>query len=204
MEKQTPREKVNKLDDLNIDLETYIANTIIPQLYVDDNLILRKFTLPAIDQFNLTPDDFNKNIQEISDKINYPTLVENIKEVIKTGNKLEKEIQTSDKRWFQMNILPYVVKKEKRTDGVMITLIDINKRIAVANELEQLKTQRYTLLNKLSHNLKQPISNIGLLADELVDAFDKKDTEQFTTWIEILRGASGKMNKIIKDFTNHF
>ncbi len=203
MEKQTPKDKANKLDELNVDLENYIANTIIPQLYVDDNLILRKFTLPAIDQFNLTTDDINKNIQEVSDKINYPALVEDVKEVIKTGNNLEKEIQTLGDRWFQMNILPYVFKKEKRTNGVMITLIDISKRIAIVNELKQLNAEHSTLLHKLSHNLKQPISNITLLADELTDAYEQKDTELFTTWVEILRAASDKMNTLVEDFTNH-
>ncbi|REG92795.1 PAS domain-containing protein [Algoriphagus antarcticus] len=202
MEKQTAKEKTNKLDDLSVDLENYIANTIISQLYVDSDLKLRKFTLPAMEEFTLTPDDIDKDVHEVSDKIPFPTLVEHIKEAIETGNIFEKDIQTTDNRWFQMNILPYGIRKENRTDGVMITFIDITKRIVVVNELKQLNTQQYTLLNKLSHNLKQPISNIGLLADELVEAFDKKDTEQFTTWIEILRTASGRMNKIIEDFTD--
>src|SRR6185437_4785784 len=69
-------------------------------------------------QFTLTHDDINKNIQDITDNIRYPTLIENIREVIATGQILEKEVQTTDKRWFQMNILPYYVRKENRTNGV--------------------------------------------------------------------------------------
>ena len=202
MKKQTPEETDYELDDLNVDIENYLANTIIPQLYVDGNLILRKITIPAINQFNLTPDDINQNIQEVSEKINFPALLKHIKQVINTGNNLKKEIQTSDNRWFQMNILPYMIRNENKSDGVMITLIDITKRIEVITELEKVNAEQSTLLYKLSHNLKQPISNIGLLADELTEAFNKKDTDQFTIWIEILRSASGKMNKIIRDFTN--
>jgi len=202
MKNQTPEETDYELDDLNVDIENYLANTIIPQLYVDCNLILRKITLPAINQFNLTPDDINQNIQEVSEKINFPALLKHIKQVINTGNNLEKEIQTSDNRWFQMNILPYMIRNENKSNGVMITLIDITKRIEVITELEKVNAEQSTLLYKLSHNLKQPISNIGLLADELTEAFNKKDTDQFTVWIEILRSASGKMNKIIRDFTN--
>jgi|AntRauMFilla1563_2_1112583.scaffolds.fasta_scaffold00195_4 two-component system phosphate regulon sensor histidine kinase PhoR len=202
MKNQTPEETDYELDDLNVDIENYLANTIIPQLYVDCNLILRKITIPAINQFNLTPDDINQNIQEVSEKINFPALLKHIKQVINTGNNLEKEIQTSDNRWFQMNILPYMIRNENKSNGVMITLIDITKRIEVITELEKVNAEQSTLLYKLSHNLKQPISNIGLLADELTEAFNKKDTDQFTVWIEILRSASGKMNKIIRDFTN--
>ena len=136
----------NELDVLNEDLENYFANTIIPQLFVDGNLILRKFTPPAMKQFTLTHADINKNIQDVTDNIRYPTLIENINEVIATGEILEKEVQTTDKRWFQMNILPYIIRKENRTNGVIITFVDITKRIAILNELEKLNAEHDTLL----------------------------------------------------------
>lgn len=203
VEKTTHGVSASVLNDLNEDLENYFANTIIPQLYVDGNLLLRKFTPPAMKQFTLTHADINKNIHDVSDNIRYPTLIENIKEVIATGDILEKEVQTTDKRWFQMNILPYIVRKENRTNGVIITFVDITKRIAILNELEQLNAEHDTLLYTLSHDIKQPLSTIVLLADELVEAYDDKDTEQFTTWIEMLKSASKNMKKLVEDFTNH-
>jgi len=39
------------------DLENYFANTIIPQLFIDGMMILRKFTLPAMKRFSLTDAD---------------------------------------------------------------------------------------------------------------------------------------------------
>ena len=203
MEKTTPKEPVKELDILNEDLENYFANTIIPQLYVDGNLILRKFTPPAMKQFMLTHADINKNIQDVTDNIRYPTLIENINEVIATGEILEKEVQTTDKRWFQMNILPYIIRRENRTNGVIITFVDITKRIAILNELEKLNAEHDTLLYTLSHDIKQPLSTIVLLADQLMEAYDNKDTEQFTTWIEMLTRASNNMKTLLKDFTEH-
>jgi two-component system phosphate regulon sensor histidine kinase PhoR len=203
VEKNTPKATVQILDDLNEDLENYFANTIIPQLYVDGNLVLRKFTPPAMKQFTLTQADINKNIQDVTDNIRYPTLVENINEVIATGDILEKEVQTTDKRWFQMNILPYIIRKENRTNGVIITFVDITKRIAILSELEKLNAEHDTLLYTLSHDIRQPLSTIVLLADELVEAYDDKDKEQFTTWIEMLRSASKNMKILVEDFSNH-
>ncbi len=199
----TPKVLVNALNDLNENLENYFANTIIPQLYVDGNLILRKFTPPAMKQFTLTDADVNKNILDVTDNIRYPTLIENINEVIATGDILEKEIQTTDKRWFQMNILPYKIRKENRTDGVIITFVDITKRIATLNELEKLNAEHDTLLYTLSHDIRQPLSTIVLLADELTVAYDNKDTEQFTVWIETLTRASKNMKTLLEDFTEH-
>ncbi len=203
MEKTTPKASAEKLDELNEDLENYFANTIIPQLYVDGNLILRKFTPPAMKQFTLTQADINKNIHDVTDNIRYPTLIENINEVIATGDILEKEVQTTDKRWFQMNILPYKIRKENRTDGVIITFVDITKRIAILNELEQLNAEHDTLLYTLTHDIRQPLSTIVLLADELMESFHKKDKELFTTWIEMLTRASENMKGLLEDFSNH-
>ncbi|NEN24217.1 ATP-binding protein [Cryomorpha ignava] len=193
----------SKLDDLNEDLENYFANTIIPQLYVDGNLILRKFTPPAMKQFTLTEADINKHIEDVTDNIRYPTLIENINEVISTGDILEKEVQTTDKKWFQMNILPYKIRKENRTNGVILTFVDITKRIAVLNELERLNAENDTLLYTLTHDIRQPLSTVLLLADQLMEAYNSKDTEQFTTWVEMLTRASNNMRALLKEFTDH-
>lgn len=203
MKKKVLKGSAKVLDDLNEDLENYFANTIIPQLYVDGNLILRKFTPPAMKQFSLTHADINKNIQDVTDNIRYPTLIENINEVIATGEILEKEVQTTDKRWFQMNILPYKIRKENRMNGVIITFVDITKRIAILNELERLNSEHDTLLYTLSHDIKQPLTTMVLLGDILMEAYHTKDTEQFTNWIEMLTTASKNMQTLLEDFTEH-
>jgi two-component system, OmpR family, phosphate regulon sensor histidine kinase PhoR len=203
MERTTANLPAKEFDVLNEDLENYFANTIIPQLFVDGNLILRKFTPPAMKQFTLTHDDINKNIQDVTDNIRYPTLIENIREVMATGQILEKEVQTTDKRWFQMNILPYYVRKENRTNGVIITFVDITKRIAILNELEQLNAAHDTLLYTLSHDIRQPLSTINLIAGGLMEAYDNKHTNQFTSLVDMLKTASKNMTTLLQDFTNH-
>ena len=63
------------------------------QLFIDADLILRKFTPPAMKQFELSSNDIGTHIDEISHRIRFPTFMENIKEVIETGVDFEKEIQ---------------------------------------------------------------------------------------------------------------
>ena len=58
---------IKKLTDLNDALENYFRNTIIPQLFVDANLILQKFTPPAMKQFCLKTEDVGRPIAEIKD-----------------------------------------------------------------------------------------------------------------------------------------
>lgn len=188
---------------LNEELENYFANTIIPQLFVDADLILRKFTPPAMKHFSLTDADINRDIKEVQNNIRYLTLVDNINEVIATGEILEKEIQTTDERWFQMNILPYIIRKENRTNGVIITFVDITSRIADLKKLEKLNAEYHTLVYALSHDIKQPLSTILLLSDGLADAYDNRNTKQFTKWIKSLRRTSEAMVSLVQGFTNH-
>ncbi len=188
---------------LNEDLENYFANTIIPQLFVDADMILRKFTPPAMKQFSLTKKDLGKHIKDIQDNIQYPTLIENITEVILTGNLLEKEVQTTDKRWFQMNVLPYVEHKQKRTNGVIITFVDITARLSMMKELEKLNADHNTLMFALSHDIRQPLSTMLLVAEELADGCNQKDPDQFQEWVQILKRASVTMKELVNDFTEH-
>jgi len=47
-------QQIEKLIEINDELENYFRNTIIPQLFVDADLILQKFTPPAMKQFSLS------------------------------------------------------------------------------------------------------------------------------------------------------
>ncbi len=105
---QNKNQKIKTLSDSNDELENYFRNTIIPQLFVDADLKLRKFTPPAMTQFDLSPGDVGKNIADIKDNLRFPGIIENIQYVIENNEILEKEIQTTGLRWFQMNIIPYL------------------------------------------------------------------------------------------------
>ncbi len=93
---QNKSQEITSLIELNEELENYFSNTIIPQLFVDANLKLRKFTPPAMKQFNLKKEFIGKPLEEIEEHFRYPSIIDNIKVVISTGKILEKEIQTTD------------------------------------------------------------------------------------------------------------
>ncbi|MEJ8755917.1 PAS domain-containing protein [Pontibacter sp. H259] len=158
-----------KLVELNDVLENYFSNTIIPQLFVDANMILRKFTPAAMTHFKLSDSDLGKHINDVSNNIRFPTIIENIQEVITEKRAMEKEIQTTDKIWYQMNILPYIIRKENRTNGVIITFIDINDRIQILKGYEKLNRNYENIIHSISHDIKGPLSNIEGLVDILRD-----------------------------------
>src|SRR5690606_33774715 len=121
-------------------------------------------------QFNFSHSDLGKPFDELVDNIRYSVIVDDVNEVITTGEVMEKEIQTTDFRWFQMNIIPYLVEKENKTNGVIITFVDITERIVTLKELEKLNTSHETFIYSVSHDLKAPLANIEGLVKYLVES----------------------------------
>lgn len=199
----TPRSDARQLRKLDFDLSNYFTNTIIPQLFVDANLILRIFTPPAMIQFSLTYAHLGMNIIDIKDNLRYPDLVEDIQYIIDNTDKiLEKEVQTTDGHWFQMNIVPYVEHEEDVINGVIITFVDITKRMKVLRELERLNAQIETLKYALAHDIRQPISALTLIAQGLLIAHKKNNPVQFEKCIKTLKESAKRLDGLVEDFTS--
>lgn len=200
MSKKT-REDILKLRNLNFDLANYFSNTIIPQLFVDSDMILRIFTPPAMEQFSLSYDDIGRNIHEVKDNIRYLTIMDDIQEVINTNAVFDKEIQTTDGNWFQMNIVPYVEHENDKNNGVIITFVDITKRLTAIKELEKINAQHQILLYALSHDVKQPITTIKLLTTGLRETYKRQDQERFHLMLERLEDTSSGINSLLEEYT---
>ncbi|TCD25468.1 ATP-binding protein [Pedobacter psychrodurus] len=194
------KQKISALIELNDELENYFQNTIIPQLFVDADFVLRKFTPPAMKQFRLRPDDIGRPLAEIKDNFRFPSILENIQHVIETGEILEKEIQTTDMSWFQMNIIPYVMIREKKTNGVIITFVDITSRIRELKDQESLILEHELLLDTISHDIKTPLTSLGLTI-EMLKKIPEKGMDKFPVLLEKVENSLFKIKDIIMDLT---
>lgn len=195
-----PDPNVQTLIEQNDELENYFRNTIIPQLFVDGELKLQKFTPPAMKQFNLSASDIGKNIADIQNNLRFPTIIENIQHVIECNEILEKEIQTHQMKWFQMNIIPYVRIKDGKTDGVIITFVEITRRIKDLKELEKLIADHEILLDTISHDIKNPLNNLVLVVAKLKEE-SPEDRDKFQTLLKIVDSSLKKMHGVINDLT---
>ncbi|MBA3901542.1 MAG: PAS domain-containing protein [Bacteroidetes bacterium] len=195
---QNKNQKIKTLSDSNDELENYFRNTIIPQLFVDADLKLRKFTPPAMTQFDLSPGDVGKHIADIKDNLRFPGIIENIQYVIENNEILEKEIQTAGLRWFQMNIIPYIELKNNKINGVIITFIEITARIKDLKEQEKLISDHETLLDSISHDINNPLSNL-LASVELLKQASNEDPKHFQTLLKIVENSIRSMQAIVND-----
>ena len=193
-------QQIQNLIEHNDELENYFRNTIIPQLFIDGDLKLQKFTPPAMKQFSLSASDIGRPINEIKDNFRFPSIIDNIQQVINSNEILEKEIQTIDLRWYQMNIIPYVKMRDNKTDGVIITFVEITMRIKDLKEQEKLIADHEILLDTISHDIKNPLANLVLAIDLFKDV-SPNDEKEFKTLLKIVDSALAKMHKLIKELT---
>ncbi|RPH86715.1 MAG: PAS domain S-box protein, partial [Desulfobacteraceae bacterium] len=123
-----------KNDDFSLannDLRNLLNSTQIPTVFLDNNLIVKRYTSQAVTLFNLISGDLGRPITDIVSHLQYGTLLQDVRTVLDTLIFQEKQLQTNDGRWFTMRIMPYRTQ-ENRIEGVVITFIDIT-------ELKQLK-----------------------------------------------------------------
>jgi two-component system phosphate regulon sensor histidine kinase PhoR len=193
-------QQIQDLIEHNDELENYFRNTIIPQLFVDADLILRKFTPPAMKQFSLSSADVGKPIIEVKDNFRFLNIIDNIQEVINSNKILEKEIQTTDLRWYQMNIIPYVIRRDKKTNGVIITFIEITMRIKDLKEQEKLISDHETLLDTISHDVRGPLANL-IAAIGMFKNIAAHDQQEFQSVLNIVDASLSKMQNVIGDLT---
>lgn len=193
-------QQIKELIEHNDELENYFRNTIIPQLFVDGELKLQKFTPPAMKQFSLSASDVGRPINDIKDNFRFPSIIDNIEQVIKSNEILEKEIQTTDLRWYQMNIIPYVKMRDNKTDGVIITFVEITMRIKDLKEQEKLIADHEILLDTISHDIKNPLTSL-VTAIELFKGVSPNDEKKFNALLKIVDTALTKMHKLINELT---
>lgn len=197
----TKNQQIKELIELNDELENYFRNTIIPQLFVDANEILRKITPRALKQFNLTENDIGKPFSGIKDSFRVEVISEDIRQVIKSGEILEKEVETTDARWYQMNILPYIVSETKQTNGVIITFVEITHRIRALKDLEQLINDHETLLDTISHDIKTPLSSL-LAAFTIIQHVPPDKADDIQKLLNIQVKSVTKMQSLITELTD--
>ena len=180
------------------ELENYFRNTVIPQLFIDANLILRKFTPPAMKQFSLSPAHLGQHLSDVADHFRFPGFIENINEVIRTQKILEKEVQTTDMRWYQMNILPYILRVDGSTNGVIITFVDITSRIADLKDQERLIAEHELLLDTLAHDIRNAVGSVKLAVGSIQTLPDKERNEM-ETFLEVANRGLKRMESIINE-----
>jgi len=135
--------KIAELTELTNDMDNLLASTEIATIFLDANLRIRKFTPQVAETFNLMPQDVGRSIENFTSTIEHPTLTADIKRVLATAARFEREVRDRHGRALFLRILPYRAKGG--TAGAVITFVDVSGLKAAEDALFH---ERY-LLNSL-------------------------------------------------------
>jgi two-component system, chemotaxis family, CheB/CheR fusion protein len=125
------RAKFEELSRANSDMMNLLNSTGIATMFLDEALRVRRFTRQTTSIIKLIPSDAGRPITDIVTELDYPTLAEDVREVLRTLIFIEKDVSARDGRWFTVRIIPYRTQ-DNRIDGVVITFFDIS----IAKKLE--------------------------------------------------------------------
>jgi len=108
----------------------------------------------------LIPSDVGRPISDITHKLDYVSMLQDVRQVLEDAQKAELEVMTRDGRWYIAQLIPYRLQGDE-TDGVILTFIDFTRRKQAENETQAAKEglERHTVaLMEINETLQTEVS----------------------------------------------
>ena len=144
--------KIADLSSTTDDMNNLLRGADIAMLFLDRRLQVRRFTNPITGIINLRPNDLGRPLADLVVNIQDGTFIADIRRVLDTLNSMEKQVQTTDGRWYQMRILPYRTSHDQ-IDGVVTTFVDITP----IKEFEQHLREARTYAENIVRTVREPL-----------------------------------------------
>lgn len=182
--------KIDELTELTDDMDNLLTTTNVHTLFLDRELLLRRFTPKAAELFNLIPQDIARRFGSFTYNLVDDDLIDEIKGVLETGVSFQKEVQNKKDDWFLLRIFPYLA--QGHVDGVVLTLVDITSLKKTAEEL-RLSEERFDLAVKGSNEGIWDWSDVNQesmwCSDRLYEliGLNREETQMtFSLWTELI------------------
>ena len=125
--------KITELTDLTNDMDNLLASTDVATVFLDGQLRIRKFTPQIAENFELLPHDVGRSIESFTHTIDHPGLTADVRQVLATGVRVEREVRDQRGHDLFLRVLPY--RARGGTVGVVLTLVDVSSLRATEDAL---------------------------------------------------------------------
>lgn len=163
---QEHRIRNEELAQVNTDLVNLIDSTDIGTVFLDRDLRIRRYTPPVAELFNFVAADVGRPITHVTHRLDYRDLEDDLRAAMRTRARSEREVTTSDGRWFVVRLSPYRAIDDS-IDGVVLTLVDTTdrKRAELEREIllrraEDASTAKTNFISAMSHEFGTPLNAI--------------------------------------------
>ena len=167
------QEKIAEISQANNDLDEVLGLSKIGIIFLDENMLIRRYTYAASEYVNLMESDVNRPLHHISKNIKYDDMLTDVSEVFASGNAKETELVMPDKRVLRISINPYNYADMSQSKGVAITFSDISKvkytEKGMSVAYTQLRNSINNALETLDTNTFQKKVNVLTVDDQAAD-----------------------------------
>jgi two-component system CheB/CheR fusion protein len=128
--------KMDELARINDDMRNLLNSTEIVTIFLDNDLHVRRFTPGANKIFKLIPGDVGRPLSDIASDLLYPEMPEQARDVLRTLAFSEKQVSTTDGRWYAVRIMPYRTMNDVIA-GLVMTFTNITSTKDIERKLRE-------------------------------------------------------------------
>lgn len=134
--------KIEQLAVVQNDMKNLLDNIDIGTVFLDEQLIIKRFTSKALKLFRLLATDVGRPLGDINSNLVGVDLLTDALEVLKSLVPREKVVQATSNEWYIVRVLPYRTL-DNVIDGVVLTFTDITERKKIELELQMQMARDY-------------------------------------------------------------
>ena len=119
--------KIEETSVAGNNLLNLINSAAVGTIFLDRSFRIKMFTPSVLEIFNLRSADYGRPMTDITHKLENVQLERDVETVLNKLISVEREVVTTDKRYYMMRLLPYRTAEDS-INGVVITFYEISKR----------------------------------------------------------------------------
>ena len=116
--------KVEQLSGIQNDMRNLLDNINAGTLFLDHNLVIRRYTREALKIYPLIAGDIGRPLADIQSNFDSQSLLSELQAVLDTLVPKEREVRTADGKWYLARIQPYRTL-ENVIEGVVLTFTEV-------------------------------------------------------------------------------
>jgi two-component system CheB/CheR fusion protein len=116
--------KIEQLSEMQNDMKNLFDSTSIGTIFLDDRLAIKRFTREAITVYRLVASDIGRPLSDIKSNFEGVELLEDARAVLDSLAPRDRQVQTTDKEWHLIRMLPYRTL-DNVIEGVVLTFTNI-------------------------------------------------------------------------------
>jgi two-component system CheB/CheR fusion protein len=133
--------KVDALTRANDDMSNLLNNMQVATIFLDTELRVTRFTEQAKELFRLIDSDVGRPLTDLTSSLDYPSLVEDCREVVHDLARKESEVRDRTGRWHMVRIFPYRTA-DNVISGLVLTVISIERSKRAEADRDDLRRSR--------------------------------------------------------------